>query len=109
MPRGTTDLIRGWWDPNHVWYERCRLTLIDSVVLYFAIVPSLLNDGAQSVDFGSANRQKLEFFALHIFRGTYEHPIGYNQFQNIPRRAAKFRENRPRDVESLWTEKKDKN
>ena len=34
-------------------------------------------------------------------------PIGRNQFQNIPRRVAKFRENRFRDVEKSLNEKKD--
>jgi len=33
-------------------------------------------------------------------------PTGHNQFQNIPRRAAKFRENRPRDVEKIYGWKK---
>ena len=39
------------------------------IVLDFLIFPALANVGTQSVDFGSANRQKLGFFAPQIFRG----------------------------------------
>ena len=46
-------------------------------------------------------------FSPRIFSGgKYEHPIGHNQFQNIPRRVAKFRENRLRDVEKSVVGKK---
>jgi len=38
------------------------------------------------------------FFAPQTFTGMYEHPIGQNQFQNIPRRVAKFSKNWSRDV-----------
>jgi len=49
------------------------------------------------VDFGSANRRKLGFFAPQIFRGTYMNTsIGDRLLQDIPRRVAKFRENGPR-------------
>jgi len=63
---------------------------IDAVVLDFPIFPAVGNGEAQSVDFGLEGRQKLGVFAPQILGGTYEHP---------PRRVAKFRENRPRDVE----------
>jgi len=48
------------------------------------------------------------FFRSSVFRGTYEHPIGRNQFQNIPRRVAEFHENRFRGVEKSVDGKKDK-
>jgi len=41
-----------------------------------------------------------------LLGGTYEHPIGDKLFQDIPRRAANLRENRPRDVENLVDGKK---
>ena len=47
-------------------------------------------------------------FAPQILGGTYEHPAyGRNQFQNIPRRVAKFREVWFRDVEKSMTGKKE--
>jgi len=39
---------------------------IDPIVLDFPIFPALENDGAQNVDFGSANLQKLWIFAPQI-------------------------------------------
>jgi len=57
---------------------------------------------AQSVDFGSKNRRKLFFSFLKFVMGHNSHmntPIGDGLFQEIPRCVAKFRENRPRDVE----------
>jgi len=46
---------------------------IDPIVLDFPIFPALGNDGAQSVDFGSANRRKLlfgDFRPSNLLRGT---------------------------------------
>jgi len=48
----------------------------------------------------------LGVFTPEIFRGTYETAIGHNQFQNIPRRVAEFREDRFRDVEKSVDGKK---
>ena len=72
-----------------------------SSVLDFPILAAFGNDGAQRVDFGSENRHNWGFSTLHFVRGTYEHPIGDTLFQDIPRRVAKFRENRPREVKSV--------
>ena len=51
-----------------------------------------------------------KFAKMGVFRvsNSYGHmntPIGYNKFQNIPHRVPKFRENRFRDVEKLFSEK----
>jgi len=50
------------------------------------------------------------FFHLsNLLGGTYEHPIRDKISQDLPRRVAKFRENRHRDVEkSVMGIKKDK-
>jgi len=56
-------------------------------------------DGAQSVDFGSANRQKLGFSSLKFLGARMNTHMGDKIFQDTPRRVVKFRENRPRDVE----------
>ena len=47
---------------------------IDPIVSDFPIFPALGNSGAQSVDFGSANRRKLGVFAPQFLGRTYEHP-----------------------------------
>ena len=60
---------------------------------------ALGNARAQSVDFGSENRQKLGFCPSNLL-------VARKLFQEIPRRVAKFRENRPRDVENLVDGKK---
>ena len=79
---------------------------IDTIVLDFLIFPALGNGGAQSVDSGSANWQKFGFFAPQIFQGArMSTPIGNKLFQDMPRRVAKLRENRPRDVEKSVDEK----
>jgi len=46
------------------------------------------------------------FSPLKFLAGTYERPIGYNQFQNIPRGVAKVHKNRSRDVEKSVDGKK---
>ena len=73
-PKGTTDLCRGWWDPHCVQYGSSRQPQIDIIALDFSICLVLRNGVAESVDFGSANRRKLEFFATQFLGGTYEHP-----------------------------------
>ena len=47
------------------------------------------------------------FSPLKFLGGTYEHQYGMGDriFQDTPHRVAKFRENRPREVEIWWTEK----
>jgi len=53
--------------------------------------------------------KNLSFSPLKFVRGTYEQlntAIGDKLFQDIPRRVAKFRENRSRDVENLVDGKK---
>jgi len=37
---------------------------------------------------GLQNGENWEFSAHQFLRGKYEHPIGHNQFQNIPGRVA---------------------
>jgi len=70
------------------------------VVLDFPIFLALGNGGAQSVDFGYDNRQNGGFSPLTFVRGTYERIGGRPKlFQDIPRRAPKFCENRLTDVE----------
>jgi len=70
------------------------------MVLDFPICPALGNGGAQNVDFGSANRRKLMFFAPHFRGGGHMNThVGDKIFQETPRRVATFRENLPRDVE----------
>jgi len=80
---------------------------MDAVVLDFPVSLALWNGGAQSVHFRFSNWRKLGVFAPQLFRGTYQHPIGLNQFQNAPGRVAKFGENWFRDVEEFvdWKEK----
>jgi len=57
--------------------------------------------------FGPEIGEKWGFRPSEFLGGTYEHP--YKIVRNIPRREAKFRENRPRDVEeSVVGNKKDK-
>ena len=41
------------------------------------------------------------FRPSNLLGGTYEHPYSNKLVQPILRRVAKFRENRPRDVENL--------
>ena len=54
--------------------------------------------------------KKRGFFAPKICQGAHTNtPIGDKLFQDIPRRVANFRENRPRDVENLVDGKKNKN
>ena len=45
--------------------------------------------------------ENCSFRPSNLLGGTYEHPYRRRTvlFQGIPRRVAKFRENRPRDVE----------
>jgi len=45
------------------------------------------------------------FFCPSIFRALMNTRIGDKIFQNIPRRVAKFRENRPGTSKNLWWEK----
>ena len=97
---GTTDLRDGWWDPHRVWY------VIDPIVLHFPIFRALVNSGAQSVDFPQIG-ENWGFSLLTIFSGAHMNPrigIGRNVFQDIARRVAKLRENRPRDVEKMATQ-----
>jgi len=48
---------------------------------------------------GPQNGENLFFLPFKFLGGILEYSIGHNQFQNIPRRAAKFRENRFTNVE----------
>ena len=56
---------------------------------------------AENIDFGSANRRKMGFFAAQIFRGAHMNThIGYKIFQNIPRGSiAKIG---PGTLKNLW-------
>jgi len=67
----------GQWDSHHVWYGCPHIAMqIDTVVLDFLIFPALRNGGAQGVDFGSANRQKLGVFAPQFLGDTIKTYIG---------------------------------
>jgi len=58
---------------------------------------------------GYANRRKFGVFAPQtVWVARMNTPIGDRLFQDIPRRVAKFRNNRPRDVKNLWAGKKEK-
>jgi len=60
----------------------------------------LWNGAAETVDFGSANWQKLGIFAYQTFYGTYMNTnIVDKLFQDIPHHVGKFPENLHRDVE----------
>jgi len=72
---------------------------IDPIVSDFPIFPALGNGGAQSVDYGSENRQNWFFCPSISWVGAHMNTIGDQLFQDIPRRVANFRENRPTDVE----------
>jgi len=48
------------------------------------------------------------FLLLKFLGGMHKYPIGGKLFQAIPRRVAKFRENRPSDVEKSVDGKKEK-
>jgi len=98
--KGTADL-RGGWGHAHIatdWHYSFRF-------------PSLGNSGAQSLNFGSESRQKLGggFRHSNLLGAHMNTPIGDKLFQDIPRRVATFRENRPRDVEKSVDEEKLKN
>ena len=56
--------------------------------------------------FGPQIGKNWSFLQLKLLGGTYEHPTGHNQFQNIARHVAKFRENRFRDDEKSVDGKK---
>ena len=89
----TYNVFSGTLNPTH-------LLTFDNIVLDFPVFPALGNGGAESVDFGSANRRKLGFFVTQICQGAHMNtPIGDKLFQDIPRCVAKFCKNRPRDVE----------
>jgi len=99
--KGTADFWGGWWHPHHVWYGHPHIATdwSQSHCFRFLDIPPLGNGGAQSVDFGSENRQRWGLCVTQIFRGHIWIPIGDRVFQDTPRRVAKFRESRPRDVE----------
>ena len=59
-----------------------------------------------SVDLGSENGKNGVFRPSNLLGAHMNTPIGHKLFQHIPRRVAKFRENRPRDVENLVDGKK---
>ena len=76
---------------------------IDTIVLDFPIFPTVGNGRAQSVDYGLKVAKNWGFSPLKFLGGTY---TGDKIFQNTPRRVAKFRENRPKDVEKSVVGKK---
>jgi len=93
-----TDLRGGWWDPHHVWYRHPSLAQI-GIVLDFPI--SLVLYGMMSLKVSMLDQQIGEncmFFRPQILYGApMNNPVGHKLFQNMTRRAAKFRENWPRD------------
>ena len=103
---GTTDHSRGWWDRTMFGMDALAYSQRLNLLCFFSISLALWNGGAKSVHVGSTNWRKLGVFALKCFRGTYEHPVGHNQFRNISRRVGKFRENRLGDDEKSVAEKK---
>ena len=79
---------------------------IDLIVLIF-LFTDLGNDGLKWSLFGPQVHENWSFSPLKLFRGHYEHPVD-NQFLNInlPRRVAKFGENRFKNVEKSADRKK---
>ena len=54
--------------------------------------------GAQSVDFASEIGENVAFVHVKFLWGIYGHPIGHNQFQNIPYRVENFLEKGHRKI-----------
>jgi len=101
--------IGGWW--------RWALLSLDGVALSWMVSVSAsvnlplhhkaqrFSSGTDSPGWSWKNGHKIIKW-LWYGGGMYEHLVGHNQFQNILRRVAKFRENRFRDVEKSVDRKK---
>jgi len=80
---------------------------IDAIVLDFPIFPAVGNGGALKMSIFGPKIRKIGVFAPQICQGALMNtPIGDSLFQIISRRVAKFRENRPRDIEKSVDGKK---
>ena len=79
---------------------------IDLIVLDLPIFPALGNGEAQGVDFGPQVSENWGFSPLNFFGARMNTHIGDQIFQDTPRRVAKLRKNRPRDVEKSVVGKK---
>jgi len=95
-------------EPHHVWCGRCGLATDWPHCLRSPDFLCIMECWGSKCWLWVHNWQKLFFCPSNFVGGTYESPIGNNQFQNIPHRVAKFCKNWFRDVEKSVSGKRSK-